>query len=109
MKVEELKLYNKYKDIEEPNRELIYIGNGNNKDYYCFLRKDENDYAYLLSLNHNGLNPDKIINDLNLETFINEYGEKCIKGYSWFFYKKERIEKYVKPILKDKLNNILNR
>jgi hypothetical protein len=107
MKVEQLKLYNKYKEINEPDRELIYIGNGN-KDYYCFLYKDENDYTYLLSLNYYGLNPDKIINDLNLE-IINEYGEKCIKGYSWFFYKKEYIEKYVKPILKDKLNNILNR
>mgnify|MGYP006935472601 CR=1 FL=1 len=108
MKPEELKLYNKYKDINNPNRELIYVGI-NNENYYSFLFKNENFNTTFSYLKYFGLDPDKIVKDLNLETFINEDGNKYIKGYEWEFYVKKRIETYFKPHLKDKINNIINR
>jgi hypothetical protein len=106
MKVEQLKLYNKYKHINNPDREFIYIGNDNDGDYW-FLFKNSNHLSFS-SLKDYGFNPSQIVKDLNLE-IINRYGEKCIKGYSWEIYSKKDIEKYFKPILKDKLKNIINR
>ena len=113
MKVEELKLYNKYKDIPDiSNKEFIYIGVDNENDY-CFLHKnkynDDNIDTPFSVLKHYGLNPDKIVKDLNLETFFDEDGYKYIKEYDIIWYQKEEIEKYLKSILKDKLNNIINR
>jgi len=97
MKVEELKLYNKYKNINDSNTEYIYVGIDNENKYW-FLFKNEYYNSSFIFLKHYGFDPDKIVKDLNLETFIDENGKKCIKGYSWVFYKKERIEKYFKPI-----------
>ncbi len=106
MKAEELKLYNRYKNIIFPNIDLIYIGiDGHN--WYWFLYK--NDYLSVLDLINYGFDPDKIVKDLNLETFIDKNGGKYIKGYFWVNYSKEQIESYLKPILKDKLNKIINR
>ena len=108
MKVKELKLYNKYKNINNPDKEYIYIGIGNN-GFYWFLNENE-DYNLLFTyLKNNGFDPDKIIKDLNLETYTNIVGIKYIKGYNIFFYSKYDIKTYFKPILKDKINNILNR
>jgi hypothetical protein len=117
MKVKQLKLYNKYKDIgDTPNKEFIYVGVDNENDY-CFLFKNKDNHGdididtAISTLNHYGLDPDKIVNDLNLETFIKYDNDlyKYIKGYDILFCKKEYIENYLKPILKDKLNNIINR
>ena len=108
MKVEQLKLYNKYKNTSFPDIEYIYIGI-DSENYYSFLIKEKNEnisYAMLIAYD---LNPDKIVKDLNLETFIDRYRGKHIKDYNWDIYIKQQIEKYFKPILKDKLNNILNR
>jgi hypothetical protein len=110
MDINNLKLYNKYKDINNPNTEFIYIGIDNEGDYW-FLYKTENANAntYFAKLKYNGLDPDKIVKELNLETFI--YGDsfKFIKGYDYTYCSKEYIEINLKPLLKDKLNNILNR
>ena len=105
MKAEELKLYNKYRNINYPNREFIYIGNYY-KDY-CFLFKYSNiKFSYL---KNNGFDPDKIVKDLNLEVYFDKYGIKSIKGYSLNFYSKKSVEMYFKLDLKNKLKNIINR
>ena len=103
MKVEDLKLYNKYKDINNPDIEFIYIGIDNEvNDYdYWFLYKEEKLDLPFLYLEEYGLDIDKIINDLNLETINNKYGEKCIKGCHFICSSKEYIEEYLKPLLKD--------
>ena len=113
MKVKQLKLYNKYKDIgDTPNKEFIYIGVDNENDY-CFLFKNKDNHgdidAPISTLNHYGFDPNKITKNLNLEIDIDNDGYKYIKGYDIIWYEKEEIEKYLKPILKDKLNNIINR
>jgi hypothetical protein len=108
MEVEELKLYNKYQNIDIPHIEFIFIGIDKN-NYYCFLYKKKNYNLSFLYLKRYGLNPNKIVKDSNLETYVNKYGDKCIKGCDYFWYEKEKIEKYLKPILKDKLDNITNR
>ena len=72
MKPEELKLYQKYKWLEEPT-EYIYIGKNTQNNIYYFL------------FSHNPIN-----NILTKEFFI------------------ERNLNF-KPILKDKLKNIINR
>ena len=107
MKVEDLKLYNKYKDIREPNRILIYIGI-DHEDDYIFLYKNENVEITCLTLKLLGFNPDKIAEDLNLE-IIDGSGNKYIKKIIWTHHTKKSIEQYVKPLLKDKLKNIINR
>ena len=100
MKIEELKLYNKYRDIDYSNREYIYIGIDERDKSYVFLI--ENDYSinnlYYLCDNW-GLDYNEIINNIPKNK---NYDRK-------YFYSKEEIEKYLKPILKDKINNILNR
>jgi hypothetical protein len=108
MKVKQLKLYNKYKNIDYTTIEFIYIGIDDDFEHWFLFNTEI--YPILIShLKLYGFDPDKIVNDLNLETFINKDGEKCIKGYSWEIYSKEDTEKYFKPILKDKLKNIINR
>ena len=106
MKPEQLKLYNKYKNINYPTIEFIYIGITNN--HYIFLYKNEIINLSFSNLNVYGLNPDKIAKDLNLE-IVKKYGNKYITCYYLLSYSKEYIETNLKPILKDKLNNILNR
>ena len=110
MRIEQLKLYNKYKNINinNPNIEYIYIG-FDKQNSYCFLYKIEDYNLSFTFLKHYGFEPDKIVKELNLEIFYNKYGDKYIKGYCYNWYKKEKIEKYLKPYLKDKINNILNR
>jgi hypothetical protein len=108
MKVEDLKLYNKYKNINIPNRELIYIGISKDSYYYWFLFKSKNNELSIQQLNQYIFDLDKIVNDLNLET-LTKYGNKYIKGYEMCFGSKEQIEKYIKTLLKNKLNNIINR
>ena len=108
MKVENLKLYNKYKNINYPTIELIYVVI-DNENYYTFLYKNQDFDISFSYLKDYGLDLDKIVKDLNIETFINKNGNKLIKGYDVFFYSKEYIKKYLKLILKDKLKNIINR
>ena len=108
MKVEELKLYNKYKNINNPDIELIYIGI-NVYNRYCFLFKNENYKLSFLPLINHGLNPDKIVKDLNLEIGFFKNGHNYFKGYDIIWFSKKDIENYFKPHLKDKINNILNR
>ena len=91
MKAEELKLYNKYKHINYPNREYIYVG-FDEQNSYCFLYKNKKYNTSFSTLKYRGLNPDKIVKDLNLEIIIDEYCEKHIKEYDYFWYKKEIIE-----------------
>ena len=109
MKIEQLKLYNKYIDIED-NIEYIYIGIGNN-NYYCFLYKNENHKQWFSTLNSYGFDSNEIVKELNLEIIdINVVNViKYIKGYSLNCFSKKEVENYLKPILKDKLKNILNR
>ena len=108
MKIKELKLYNKYKDKNYPEIELIYIGIDNENDYW-FLYKHKDYNLSLARLKLYGLDPDKIVKKLNLDIVIDVNGYKCIEGYNVLWYKKEDIEINFKPILKDKLKNILNR
>ena len=109
MKIKELKLYNKFKYINVSNKEFIYIGNGDNNYFYWFIYKNNNYNISFSLLKRYGFDPDKIVKELNLETGFDVYGNKYIKGYCFTFYSKQQIEKYVKPLLKDKLNNIINR
>jgi hypothetical protein len=97
MKAEQLKLYNKYTHINVSNKEFIYVGIDNENKYW-FLFKNEYYNSSFIFLKHYGFDPDKIVKDLNLETFIDENGKKCIKGYQLYPFKKERIETYLKPI-----------
>jgi hypothetical protein len=109
MKIEQLKLYFKYKHIEKPKKELIYVGIDINNRYW-FLFKSDNYKISFSDLKRLGLNPDKIIKNLNLETGFDVYGDKYIKGYWWcFYYTKDYIELSFKQHLKDKLKNIINR
>jgi hypothetical protein len=108
MKVEDLKLYNKYKHINNSDREFIYIG-FDKQNSYLFLYKDKNDNTQFSYIKYYGLNPDKIVKDLNLEIGFYKNGDKYIKGYKYIFYSKVGIESFFKPDLKDKLKNILNR
>jgi hypothetical protein len=104
----ELKLYGKYKHINNPDKEFIYIGNDNDSDYW-FLYKNENSIISFSSLKDYGFNPSQIIKDLNLEIIIDGSGNKYIKEYKYIFYSKQQIEINLKPLLKDKLKNIINR
>ena len=107
MKPEELKLYNKYKHINDSNTEFIYIGN-DNENYYWFLYKNEDHNLWFSTLNSYGFDPNQIVEELNLEIIdINDI--KYIKGYIWNIFSKKEVENYLKPNLKDKLNNIINR
>ena len=108
MKPQDLKLYNKYKHINNSDTGYIFIGVDDENDYW-FLYKDQDFDISFYYLKDYGLDPDKIVNNLNLETFIDEDGYKYIKGYNYVFYTKDYIEEFFKPILKDKINNILNR
>ena len=108
MKLEELKLYSKYKNINNPNIEYIYIGIDKD-DGYWFLYKYENTKTYFSTLKRYGFDSDKIVNDLNLEIVVYSSDNKYIKGYDWKYCTKQHIEKHFKPILKDKLKNIINR
>jgi len=107
MKAEQLKLYNKYKDINHPNWEIFYIGI-DKFNRYTFLRKMFNDKIAFITLKYNGFDPEQIAKDLNLE-IIDFYGNNFIISYTNDFYSKEHIEKYFQPNLKDKLNKIINR
>ena len=106
MKVEDLKLYNKYKNIYFSTIEFIYIGI-DNKNKYWFLYKNEDCILKFSTLKR--FDPDKIVKDLKLKTYIDIYGKKYIEGYGYTFYSKKHIKQYFKPILKDKLKNIINR
>ena len=108
MKPKELKLYNKYQYFDIPHIEFIFIG-VDNEEYYWFIYKNENYSVYLPMLKYNGFDPEKIVEDLNIETYVDVDGNKFIKEYDYTFYSKEVIEQYLKPILKDKLDNIINR
>jgi hypothetical protein len=108
MKPEELKFYNKYKHINKPNKELIYIGVDNDGDYW-FLYKNKDHNSSFSYLKHLGLNPEQIVKDLNLETVVYSSGDKYIKGCDYEYYSITNIKMYLKPILKDKLKNIINR
>jgi hypothetical protein len=108
MDLNNLKLYNKYKYINNPDKELIYIGIDDEGDYW-FLFKGKNHKVPFYLLKKYGFDPDTIVEDLNLEIFIDRSDDKYFNGYYFGWYKKEDIEIYFKPILKDKLNNIINR
>jgi hypothetical protein len=105
MKVEELKLYNKYESIFNPSKKLIYIGIYNDK--YIFLYKNTLSISFN-NLKRAGFDPEQIVKDLNLQTEVSK-GKSFIKGYFWVNYSKEQIESFFKPMLKDKLKNIINR
>ena len=109
MDINNLKLYNKYKDINLPDREFIFIGYIYNINCYCFLIENKILNTPFSSLKNNGFDPDKIVKELNLEIYFNKNGFKYIKGYYLCFFTKQSVEKHFKPLLKDKLYNILNR
>ena len=108
MKVEELKLYNKYKHIDNPDIEFIFIGIDDEGDYW-FLYENKNYNILFSSLEFYNFDPDKIVKDLNLEIGVYNSGEKYIKDYGWEICSKHFVETNLKPILKDKLKNIINR
>ena len=92
MKVEELKLYNKYKHIDNPNIEYIYIGIDSDNEYYWFIYKDECD-LFFHTLELYGFNPHKIVNDLNLETYNDEEYNLLIIDHFYEFFNSEDILK----------------
>jgi hypothetical protein len=100
MKVEDLKLYGKYKDISDPNRKFIYIG-VDNEGFYWFLLKYESSNTSFSFLKDYGLDPDKIVKHLNLETFIDEEGREFIKGYDRYYFITGYVEKYLEPLSKN--------
>ena len=108
MRIKKLKLYNKYKDIRYPNTEYIYIGIDKDDEYW-FLYKNNNYNLSFSFLKDYILDPNKIVKELNLEIGFYSDGDKYIKDYDWQIYLKEHIEIHFKPILKDKLKNIINR
>ena len=108
MKIKDLKLYDKYKKINNSDTGYIFIGVDDENDYWFLFKDKDYDSSFSL-LKRLGLNPDKIVKDLNLETCVYNSGDKYIKGYCFTFFSKNRVEIFLKPILKDKLNNILNR
>jgi hypothetical protein len=61
MKIEQLKLYQKYKNINNPNKELIFIGLYNNIAY-IFLHKNT------LSISFNNLKSHQLFLNLCLKT-----------------------------------------
>ena len=104
MKPEQLKLYNKYYDVNEPNIELTYIGIDKRDGDHIFLYKTDNGYTSLDSFKEYycgvwGLNYDEINNNFNL---------KNIKMIYHGYYKPYNLY-IIKPCLKDKLKNIVNR
>ena len=111
--MEEYKLYQKYTTDENSdsdfknNEEYIFIGMSKTPNYW-FLYKSNSKVVTNLTLNletftHFGLDFFKIIKDLNLEKNIvnNE-----LYGY---YVKTTSTNPNLKPLLKDKLKNILNR
>ena len=97
-----LNLYQKYKYLNWKT-EYIYIGEKNKNNLY-FLYKDENCYTRKQFFINRNLNFDQIVKDLNLE--LNKNGD--IKNYDWACFGEEQLEDF-RPILKDKLKNLLNR
>ena len=109
MKIKELKLYNKYYDVNEPNIELFYIGVDQRDGDFIFLYKKQNNKIHFNLLKHNNFELDKITNNLNLEIGFYKTGDKYIKDYDIFYYSEDSVEEHLKLCLKDKLNNILYR
>jgi hypothetical protein len=110
--MEEYKLYQKYTTDEnsdldfKKNKEYIFIGMSKTPNYW-FLYKSNSEFVNLnMSLKtftHFGLDFFKIIKDLNLEkNVVNDE----LYGYD---VKTTLTNPNLKPILKDKLKNILNR
>ena len=99
MKVEKLKLYNKYKNIDCPDiGEFIYIGIDKRDGDYIFLYEAE-DYCDIKDFSNTwGLNYNEIINNIPKN-----------KKYNRNYHSKEYVKTYIKPLLKDKLKNIINR
>jgi hypothetical protein len=102
MKAEELKLYNKY-SRKEYDEEFIYIGMVE-QDYY-FLTKNNvgsNVIEYKHTIISLGFNYDLIEEKVKKLNY-------CIEDLYIGYDNIDSVERYFKPILKDKLNNILNR
>jgi len=113
--MEEYKLYQKYttdknsKSDFKKNKEYIFIGMSKTPNYWFLYKSDSEVVTNLnLTLNletftHFGLDFFKIIKDLNLE-------KNVVNNKLHGFYAKTTLTNpNLKPILKDKLKNILNR
>jgi hypothetical protein len=104
MKLEELKIYNRYKHINIPNEEFIYIGFNKLNNLCFFLIPKNTEYGNAqINVISEALNLDvkQVLSKLNFK-HNNYYFEEYIWHITY------DINKF-KPILKDKLKNILNR
>ena len=102
MKPEKLKLYNKYKFINDPDRELIYVGIDKRDGDHIFLYKSNNNYENLNNFKYY-CNCWGFTNYQTLIVNINN-----IENYYHMYFNYNNI-KYIKPCLKFKLKNIMNR
>jgi len=102
MKPEQLKIYNIYKNINFPNKEFIYIGyNKKNKDYWFLSSNYGDEYALLCVIEELDLNLKEVLSKLNFE-----HNNDFFQNHYWLSFKDVN---NFKPLLKDKLKNILNR
>ena len=102
MKPEQLKLYNKY-SREEYNEEFIYIGIVN-QDYYFLTKNNVGSKVikYKNTIINLGFNYGLIEENVKKLNY-------CIEDLYIGYDNIESVKRYYKPILKDKLYNILNR
>ena len=103
MKPEKFILYNKYKNINFPNKEFIYIGyNKKNKEYWFLSNNNhEGRFALLRVIEELDLNLKEVLFKLNFE-----YNNDFFQNHYWLSFKDVN---NFKPLLNDKLKNILNR
>ena len=108
MKPEKFILYNKYKHIDYPNKELIFVAfdKTDSRKPCMFLFKDESDEVYSLSKSWNI--DFSFLEDLNIPILREDVSYITISGYSYIWPLASSLKDF-KPILKDKLKNILKR
>ena len=113
MKAEELKMGNKYKFPKLKNN-FIYIGYNQDEENYIFLfqvnksKYDNYEDLRVSKLKRCNIDTNQIIKKLKLEKYIDIDGFEKIRDYDYIEFSKKTISQ-VKPLLKDKLNNIINR
>jgi len=105
MKPEELKLFNKYKHINIPDKELIYIGIDKRDGDHIFLYKSD-------SINYEDLNGFKY--HCEFWEFTNELYQTLIVKINnieiyYHYYSNNYRLREIKPFLRRKLKNIMNR
>jgi len=108
MKPEKFILYNKYKDIDFPNKELIFVAfdKTDSRKPCLFLFKDKPNNVCDFSKHWNI--DFSFLDNLNIPILGECVSYITISGYSYIWPLALSLKDF-KPLLKDKLKNILNR